>query len=163
MVYLKDLLASYEIHVAEFYIQRQAYLSALNRARYVVENYQGTPSVPRGLEIIVEMYLRMGLNDLADTSLQILRENYPDSPALDEDGNFLVSTQITDPSFLYSVTFGLLGSNKRDTPLAPTKRPTSADSPYSYDVQAPGKKRSFLNIISLGLLGGKDTESTGTR
>ena len=54
------------------YIERQAYLSALNRARYVMENFQGTPAVPRALEIMVEMYLRMGLNDLADSSLEVV-------------------------------------------------------------------------------------------
>ncbi len=119
MIYLRNLLANYEINVAEFYIERQAFLSALNRARYVVENYQEAPAVPRAMEIMTEMYLRLGLNDLADNSLAILKKNYPDSPQLDENGDFIVSTQITDPSLLYSVTFGLLGSNKRDTPIAP--------------------------------------------
>lgn len=154
MVYLRNLLAAYEVNVAEFYIERQAYLSALNRARYVVENFQSTPAVPRALEIMVEMYLRMGLNDLADASLEILRQNHPDSQALDRDGNFLVSTQITDPSFLYSVTFGLLGSNKKDTPLAPTQRPDADSSPYSFEFKIPEtRERSWLNILSLGLLG----------
>ena len=123
MVYLKNLLAAYEVHVAEFYIKRQAYLSSLNRARYVVENYQGAPAVPRALEIMIEMYLRLGLNDLADASLEILKLNYPDSPQLTPEGNFIVSAQITDPDMLYSLTFGLAGSNKKDAPLAPSRRP----------------------------------------
>jgi len=152
MLYLRNMLAAYEIHVAEFYIERQAFLSALNRARYVVENYQGTPVVPRAVEIISEMYLRMGLNDLADTSIAILRQNYPDSPALDANGNFLVSTQITDPSFLYSMSFGLLGSNKKDSPLAPTKRPDWSN-PYQLDLPETGRKRSWLNVLSMGMLG----------
>jgi outer membrane protein assembly factor BamD len=153
MVYLRNLLASSEIHIAEFYIERQAYLSALNRARYVVENYQGAPVVPRALEIMTEMYLRMGLNDLADSTLAILKSNYPDSGQLDKDGNFIVSTQITDPSFLYSMSFGLLGSNKKDTPLAPTRRPTRTDTPYTLDIPKPKPERSWLNVLTLGLLG----------
>ena len=79
MIYLRNLLADYEIHVANFYIERQAFLSALNRAKYVVENYQEAPAVPRAMEIMTEMYLRLGLNDLADSSLSILKENYPAS------------------------------------------------------------------------------------
>ncbi len=79
MIYLRNLLAEYEIHVAEFYIERQAFLSALNRARYVIENYQESPAVPRAMEIMTEMYLRLGLNDLADSSLSILKANYPQS------------------------------------------------------------------------------------
>jgi outer membrane protein assembly factor BamD len=162
MVYLRNLLAAHEINVAEFYIKRQAYLSALNRARYVVENYQSTPAVPRALEIMVETYLRLGLNDLADSSLAILKLNYPDSPTLDENGNFIVSTQITDPSFLYSMSFGLVGSNKRDTPLAPTRRPTRSDTPYSFELREVEPERSWLNILTLGLLGDPKTETTTT-
>jgi outer membrane protein assembly factor BamD len=160
MIYLRNLLAQYEIHVSEFYIQRQAYLAALNRSRYVVENYQGAPSVPRALEIMVEMYLRLGLNDLADQSLAILKQNHPDSLTLDENGNFVVSTQITDPSFLYSMSFGLVGSNKRDTPLAPTRRPTRADTPYSFELPVVEQERSWLNILTFGLLGDPGTEDT---
>ncbi len=159
MVYLRNLLAAYEIGVAEFYIERQAFLSALNRARYVVENYQSTPAIPRAMEIMVETYLRLGLNDLADASLAILKLNYPDSPALDANGNFIVSSQITDPSFLYSMSFGLVGSNKTDTPLAPTRRPTRSDTPYSFDLPVIEQKRSWLNILTLGVLGEPGTET----
>ena len=53
---------------------------------------------------------------VAEKSLAVLKENHPDSPALDPNGNFIVSTQITDPSFLYTMSFGLVGSNKKDAP-----------------------------------------------
>jgi outer membrane protein assembly factor BamD len=157
MVYLKNLLAAYEVHVAEFYIKRQAYLSSLNRARYVVENYQGAPAVPRALEIMIEMYLRLGLNDLADASLEILKLNYPDSPQLTPEGNFIVSAQITDPDMLYSLTFGLLGSNKKDAPLAPSHRPVRIEGQEGFTVPESERKRSFLNVISLGVLGDPGT------
>lgn len=154
MVYLRNLLAQYEIYVSEFYIERQAYLAALTRARYIVENYQGAPQVPRAFEIVTEMYLRMGLNDLADQTLAVLKQNYPDSPALDQNGNFVVSTQITDPSFLYTMSFGLLGSNKSDAPLAPTRRPTRAEEqPYNFELPTLQRERSWLNILTMGLLG----------
>lgn len=45
MVYLRNLLAANEIHVADYYLRRQAYVAAANRGRYVVENFQGTPTV----------------------------------------------------------------------------------------------------------------------
>jgi len=159
MVYLKNLLADYEVHVAEFYIERQAYLSALNRARFVMENFQGTPAVPRALEIMVEMYLRLGLNDLADASLEILKLNYPDSPQLTPDGNFIVNTQITDPSFLYSISFGLLGSNKKDTPLAPTRRPQRTLDQEGFAVPETERPRSILNVLTLGVLGDRGTDT----
>ena len=69
MVYLRNNLAAYEIHVANYYLERRAYIAALRRGQYVVENFQGTPAVADGVAIMVECYLRLGLNDLADTSL----------------------------------------------------------------------------------------------
>lgn len=160
MVYLKNLLADYEVHVAEFYIQRQAFLSSLNRARFVVENFQGTPAVPRALEIMAEMYLRLGLNDLADQTIEILALNYPDSPQLTAEGDFIVSNQITDPSFLYSISFGMLGSNRSDAPLAPTRRPQRVDDQVDFALPETERSRSLLNVISLGLLGDPGTEDS---
>jgi outer membrane protein assembly factor BamD len=160
MVYLKNLLADYEVHVAEFYIERQAYLSSLNRARFVVENFQGAPAIPRALEIMAEMYLRMGLNDLADSTIEILVLNFPDSQQLTEDGEFIVSSQITDPSFLYSVSFGLLGSNKKDAPLAPTQRPQRILGQEEFIIPETERPRSILNVISLGVLGDSGTENS---
>jgi outer membrane protein assembly factor BamD len=157
MVYLKNLLADYEVHVAEFYIERQAYLSSLNRARFVVENFQGAPAIPRALEIVAEMYLRMGLNDLADSTIEILALNFPDSQQLTEEGDFIVATQITDPSFLYSVSFGLLGSNKKDAPLAPTQRPIRVVAQEEFIIPETEQPRSILNVISLGVLGDPGT------
>lgn len=62
---LRNSLARYEIHVANYYLKRGAYLAAANRAKYVVENYQNTPAIPRALEVMGEAYQRLGLNDLA--------------------------------------------------------------------------------------------------
>ena len=40
-----------------------------------------------GVAIMVESYLRLGLNELADTSLALLKENYPDHISIDDDGD----------------------------------------------------------------------------
>ena len=66
MIYLRNLLAAYEVHVAHYYLTRQAYVAAANRGRYVVENFQETPSVGDGLAIMTEAYQRLSLDDLAD-------------------------------------------------------------------------------------------------
>ena len=71
-----------------------------------------------GVAIMVESYLRLGLNELADTSLALLKENYPDHISIDDEGDFRVRTEITDPSLLYTVSFGLLGDNRGNPPLA---------------------------------------------
>jgi outer membrane protein assembly factor BamD len=154
MIFLRNNLAAYEIHVANYYLERRAYIAALNRGRYVVENFQGTPMAAEGVAIMVECYLRLGLNDLAETSLALLRANYPDHPTLDRQGNFIVRNHVTNPSLLYTVSFGLLGSNADNTPLAPTTRPNPQIAP---EAAAPERNRSLLNILTLGRFGSSNT------
>jgi outer membrane protein assembly factor BamD len=153
MVYLRNNLAAYEIHVASYYIERSAYIAALRRGQYVVENFQGTPAVADGMAIMVECYLRLGLNDLADTSLGLLRENYPEHTAFDRNGEFTVRTDVTNPSLLYTVSFGLLGDNRGNPPLAPTQRPRNSGSQEIINSQlAPATpKRSWFDILTFGL------------
>ena len=78
MVYLRNQLARYEIYVAGYYMIRQAYVAAANRAKYVVENYQQTPSVVTALQIMVAAYRKLDLPALADDTMRVLQENYPD-------------------------------------------------------------------------------------
>jgi len=82
MVYLRNRLAAYEVHVGNYYIKRKAYLAAANRGRYVVENFQGTPVVGDGLALMVEGYRQLKLDDLADSALATLRLNYPNHSLL---------------------------------------------------------------------------------
>ena len=83
MVYLRNLLAMHEIHVARYYMKRSAWLAAANRARYVVENYQRTPAVSDALVIMATAYREMGLDDLSADALRVLRLNYPGSEGLE--------------------------------------------------------------------------------
>ena len=82
MVHMRNMLARNEIHVANYYFRRGAYMAALNRGKYVVEHMQQTPSVADGLAIMGQAYLMLGLNDLAEDSIAVLCENYPDHPNL---------------------------------------------------------------------------------
>lgn len=150
MIFLRNSLADYEIHVSTYYLERRAYIAALNRARYVVENFQGSPAVADAVSIMAECYLRLGLDDLADTSVALLKTNFPEHPSLDTEGNFVVRNDVTNPSMLYTMSFGLLGSNADNTPLAPTTRPNPSIAPES---ATPNTGRSLLNILTLGRFG----------
>lgn len=153
MVYLRNNLAAYEIHVANYYIERSAYIAALRRGQYVVENFQGTPAVADGVAVMVECYLRLGLNDLADTSLSLLKENYPEHASIDDSGDFIVRSDVTNPSVLYTVSFGLLGDNIGNPPLAPTQRPRNSGSEEIINTQLNPRtvKRSWFDIITFGI------------
>jgi outer membrane protein assembly factor BamD len=116
MIYLRNLLARYEIHVANYYFKRGAYVAAINRGRYVVENFQQTPAVPDALAVMVQGYKLLGLDDLQESTLAVLKTNYPEHPALDENGefNFQFSTAEDERSLLSKLTLGLF--DKREPP-----------------------------------------------
>lgn len=80
MVYLVNTLAQHELHVARYYMNRTAYLAALNRAKYVLEYYPNTTSVEEALVISISAYDYMDLTDLKDDTLRILKTNYPQNP-----------------------------------------------------------------------------------
>ena len=78
MVYLRSRLAQYELYVAAYYMNRGAFVAAASRAKYVLEHYDQTSSVAPALQIMVAAYRRLELPDLADNSMRVLEENYPD-------------------------------------------------------------------------------------
>ncbi len=80
MVYLVNTLSQHEMHVARYYMKRQAYLAALNRAKYVLEYYPDSISVEEALVISISAYDYMDLTDLKDDTLRILKANYPQNP-----------------------------------------------------------------------------------
>ncbi|RJG11969.1 outer membrane protein assembly factor BamD [Pseudomonas cavernicola] len=130
MIYLRNLLAAYEIHVGHYYLKRQAYVAAANRGRYVVENFQETPAVGDGLAIMTEAYQRLALNDLAATSLEALKLNYPDHPSL-VDGQFVpLEEEADNRSWLSKATLGLIES---DAPLPPGETRASQDVIKQYE------------------------------
>ena len=129
MVYLRNLLAANEIHVADYYLRRQAYVAAANRGRYVVENFQGTPAVGDGLAVMTEAYQRLGLEELADTSLETLKLNYPQHPSL-EDGEFVPRQEEADNrSWLSRATLGLIDTENK----APDRSQSNRDVVRQYE------------------------------
>ena len=79
MIEIKSRLAKYELAVAHFYLKRDAYASAANRGRYIVEYYSPSDEVEQALEIMVECYDKMGLEDLKNNAKQVLAANYPNN------------------------------------------------------------------------------------
>ena len=84
MIYLRNILARHEVHVADYYMRRGAYVAAVNRARFVVENYQRTPAVGDALAVMSMAYKVLGLNDLSADALRVLRLNYPEHPGIQD-------------------------------------------------------------------------------
>lgn len=74
-----DQLAGKEMDVGRFYMRQAKFLAAVNRFRYVVENYQTTRHVEEALHRLVESYMSLGLVHEAQTAAAVLGHNYPDS------------------------------------------------------------------------------------
>ena len=79
MLFIKSRLAKYEIAIARFYMRREAYVAAANRGRYVLEYYSDTNHVQEALEIMVECYDQLKLDDLKNNAMKTLKLNYPES------------------------------------------------------------------------------------
>ncbi|MBD3671056.1 MAG: outer membrane protein assembly factor BamD [Gammaproteobacteria bacterium] len=82
MIHLRNRLAAYEVYVANFYLERDAFVAAANRGKYVVENFENTPAVADALVVLVKAYRKMGMDDLANDSMRVLTLNYPQHPEL---------------------------------------------------------------------------------
>lgn len=79
MRFIKNNLANYENQVADYYLRMGAWVAALNRAKGALQAYDGTPANKRSLEIMITAYDELGLNELAGSTREILRTNYPES------------------------------------------------------------------------------------
>ena len=90
MIYLRNNLARYEVHVARYYYNRGAYVAAVNRAAYVVERYQRSPAVRDALELMALSYDRLELPNLAGDARRVIAVNEqqgsfaPDPAKVDE-------------------------------------------------------------------------------
>lgn len=85
MKYLVNALASNEVHVARYYYKRGAYVAAANRGKYVLEHYQQSPALEDALAIMARSYEKLGLNDLRDDALRVLKLNFPKSDYVNSD------------------------------------------------------------------------------
>lgn len=84
MLYLRNLLAQHEVNVANYYMRRGAFVAALNRCQFVVENYQRAPAMPEALTIMAKAYQVLEMPELADDAVRVLEMNFPGHPGLTE-------------------------------------------------------------------------------
>ena len=82
MRYLTNALSSYEVHVADYYYRRGAYLAAANRAQASLVNYPQTPANEDALIVMVRSYDRLDLPQLRDDTERILQKSFPDGKYL---------------------------------------------------------------------------------
>ena len=77
MAYLVEALARHEIHVARYYLSRGAYLAAANRSKDAIVRFPNSPIHREALDVMIEAYDRMGMQELRDDARKVLAKNFP--------------------------------------------------------------------------------------
>jgi outer membrane protein assembly factor BamD len=77
LIFLRNRMAAYENHVADYYLRRGAYVAALNRAKAALEEYNGSPGNAESLKIMAKAYKKLGMDDLAEDTRRVLAKNFP--------------------------------------------------------------------------------------
>ncbi len=81
MAYLRNQMARAELKVAEFYLSRRAWIAAANRAKALLETYQGSSSIKGALQVQIIAYEQLQLRDLAEDTRRVLIYNYGEAAA----------------------------------------------------------------------------------
>ena len=115
MTFIYNQFAESEMSAANWYIEREAYVAAVNRAKWVFQYYPLSESVPDAIALLAYSHEKLGLNDLAKEYKTLLQINYPNM--LSADGRVKLNTK-RERSLLNKLTFGQLNRFNKDTSVA---------------------------------------------
>jgi outer membrane protein assembly factor BamD len=79
MSYLVTAMAQSEVNIARFYLERGAYVAAVQRAQGALRDYSGTPAAEEALSILMRAYDGLALPQLREDARRVLQLNYPGS------------------------------------------------------------------------------------
>ena len=74
-----DVLAAKEMFIGRYYFDKNKWVAAINRFKFVTDNYQTTIYVEEALHRLVEIYYIIGLEDEAKKYAALLGYNYQSS------------------------------------------------------------------------------------
>ena len=76
---INDTLASKEMYIGRYYFDKKKWISAINRFRTVIDEYETTIYTEEALHRLVEVYYTIGLKEEAKKYAQLLGYNYQSS------------------------------------------------------------------------------------
>lgn len=76
MIYLRDEIAKADFETASFYASREAWVAVANRTRFILQNYQGSSVIQSTLELQLEAYRQLEMEELARDTRLIIELNY---------------------------------------------------------------------------------------
>ena len=82
MVALRNMFARHEIEVALYYLRRDAWVAASDRATYLLETYPQSEFQNDAVAVLAAAYTELGNETLAADARRVLQQNAPDHPYL---------------------------------------------------------------------------------
>ena len=76
---IREILASKEMYLGSYYIQKGKWIAAINRFKTVINDYETTIYVEEALHRLVELHYKIGLEDEAKKYAHLLGYNYQSS------------------------------------------------------------------------------------
>ena len=81
---IEELLASKEMYLARYYVEREKWIPAINRFKTVIKDYETTIYVEEALHRLVELHYKIGLIDESRKYAALLGYNYQSSEWYEE-------------------------------------------------------------------------------
>tara|TARA_B100001248_G_scaffold262312_1_gene257461 strand:+ start:1061 stop:1897 length:837 start_codon:yes stop_codon:yes gene_type:complete len=82
--FIVEIMASKEMYLARYYVQREKWIPAINRFKKVVNDFDTTIYVEEALHRLVELHYKVGLIDEAEKYAKLLGYNYQSSKWYEE-------------------------------------------------------------------------------
>ena len=77
LVGLRNTLSRHEFYVAIYYTDIGSYIAAINRTKFIIENYPNSASIPDSLHLMAYNYDMVSANKLAADARKVLASSYP--------------------------------------------------------------------------------------
>jgi outer membrane protein assembly factor BamD len=81
---IENLLASKELYIARYYLQKEKWIPAINRLKTILEVYDDTIYVEEAIHRLVEVYYKIGLEEESKKYAKLLGYNYLSSAWYEE-------------------------------------------------------------------------------
>ena len=81
---IQEILASKEMYLARYYVDREKWVPAINRFKTVINDYETTIYVEEALHRLVELHYKLGLVDESKKYASLLGYNYQSSEWYEE-------------------------------------------------------------------------------
>ena len=77
LIKLKNILSRHEFYVAIYYTKKGSYIGAINRSKYIIENFPNSAVIPDSLHLMAYNYDAIGALELASSARKVLNSNFP--------------------------------------------------------------------------------------